>query len=326
MQIRICVVLVGMAEVSFGIKSEETSETHQLAFKVQQLCSGQSHTLFLDIEGNVWACGWNAYGQLGLVDLHTDHDLTKIEGLPPIVSLTSKYNHTMAVDESGGVWAFGWNYSYQLGIAGCNISNNVPTKLSNLPLIQAVSTGKSFSLFLDVDGCVWGCGDNQHGQLGCREPPGSVTKPVMLKDLPRIQLISAGMSHSALFDSFSCMDTFFSNRNSPQNCSTNLLHCFRVRIFFVGCWWRHLEGSYWGRTNIHQQYPSNDYPCSWSRSLSVCGHWRFCLVLWKQCQQTNSQWRSVRQWQPSNPCKKCKNKNECQTESGNKISKEIVIW
>ena len=46
-------------------------------------------------------------------------------------------------------------------------------QLSLLPPIQMISTFAGHALFIDEDGYVWGCGNNQDGQL---DPSGSAEK------------------------------------------------------------------------------------------------------------------------------------------------------
>lgn len=51
---------------------------------IQAVATGENHSLFLDINGNVWATGFNQFGQLGLGDYNNRQIPTKIEGMPTI--------------------------------------------------------------------------------------------------------------------------------------------------------------------------------------------------------------------------------------------------
>ena len=53
---------------------------------IVQICVGSSHTLFLDVEGNVFSFGWNAHGQLGLGHTTDQHEINKY------ALLNSKYS------------------------------------------------------------------------------------------------------------------------------------------------------------------------------------------------------------------------------------------
>ncbi len=47
--------------------------------KAEQIALGLFHTIIRDMDNNVWVCGWNAYGQLGLAD---DMDTNKLIKIP----------------------------------------------------------------------------------------------------------------------------------------------------------------------------------------------------------------------------------------------------
>ena len=76
--------------------------------------SGQNHSLFLDPLGNVWGCGGNQHGQLGLG--HNVPTFQKINNLPPIISIAAGDSFSLFIDDNGSVWSCGRNDDGELGL------------------------------------------------------------------------------------------------------------------------------------------------------------------------------------------------------------------
>ena len=79
-------------------------------------------SMFLDKQGNVFTCGNNPGGQLGLGDKKDRHIPQKVNNIPPISSLSScntAWNYLQVVDCDGQVWGCGYN-SGQLGVDHTN--------------------------------------------------------------------------------------------------------------------------------------------------------------------------------------------------------------
>ena len=120
----------------------------------------------LDLEGNVWK--------------YRNENPRKypriVQGLPPIKAICTGKRHYMYLDKDGNVWRNGYNRHGAMGSKpqeegqeeGEELYDSIkrPEKFESLPPVIQVSTGKSHTLFLDVDGNVWGCGTETHWQLG----------------------------------------------------------------------------------------------------------------------------------------------------------------
>src|SRR3990167_8764339 len=80
-------------------------------------------SMFLDKQGNVFTCGYNYHGQLGLGDKNDRHTPHKVNNIPPMSSLsscnTAEY-YLQIVDCEGGVWSCGRNDYGQLGVGHTN--------------------------------------------------------------------------------------------------------------------------------------------------------------------------------------------------------------
>ena len=149
---------------------------------VIDIAAGGSHSLFLTGDGVVWACGYNALGQLGqgLTSLGVPDIKDQNRGVVPVIGLTGVFSqvaaglaHSLALRPSDGtVWAWGYNFSGQLG-NGAFSSTPVATPsqvkvdathfLTGVTKIVAIGT---HSLAVDSSGQLWVWGDNISGQLG----------------------------------------------------------------------------------------------------------------------------------------------------------------
>ena len=76
---------------------------------------GFRQSLFLDSEGNVYSCGGNGYGSLGLGHNRNQNKLSKIPNVPPIQTISCVSASCYLIDFEGNVWSFGNNGYGQLG-------------------------------------------------------------------------------------------------------------------------------------------------------------------------------------------------------------------
>jgi alpha-tubulin suppressor-like RCC1 family protein len=179
-----------------------------LARVVVTAAAGPSHSLAVDSSGDVWAWGSNIAGQLG--DGTTADSATPIPvlGLPSssgAVAVAAGYGHSAALLDDGTVWAWGGNQSGQLGRDfgllpdGTRVGSAAPVQVLGLPVITDLSSNSGSNLARDVDGNVWGWGDNRWGQLGL---PESQFQPsaLLVDGLSMIEDVSLGGQHGLARD------------------------------------------------------------------------------------------------------------------------------
>ncbi len=95
------------------------------------IAGGDTHSLFLKNNGTVWACGWNAYGQLG-DGTNVDRSIPiEVNGLNNIVAMAGGLGHSIFLKNDGSVWACGWNANGQLG-DGTNTIRFTPVQTTPL--------------------------------------------------------------------------------------------------------------------------------------------------------------------------------------------------
>jgi alpha-tubulin suppressor-like RCC1 family protein len=139
------------------------------SFKISAIACGYWHTIFLTNEGNVYSCGENYDGQLGIGNTTQQTTPQPISSLNSfkISAIVCGYFHSMFLTNEGKVYSCGWNFYGQLG-TGDTTTQSVPQLLLTLNSlkISAIACGDSHSIFLTNKGKVYSCGYNKNGQLG----------------------------------------------------------------------------------------------------------------------------------------------------------------
>jgi alpha-tubulin suppressor-like RCC1 family protein/PKD repeat protein len=144
------------------------------------ISAGSYYSLFLDGDGNVFVCGSNAHGQLGLGNTTTTYGVTLLPGLPFTTELEAGNEHSFFKASNGDIWACGFS---NVGQNGLGVTSLVPALVSGLTDVIAIAAGgdgnSGSSLFLKSSGALWGCGAGGSGQLGIPNTP-SLSAPAYL--------------------------------------------------------------------------------------------------------------------------------------------------
>ena len=150
--------------------------------KVKSVAFGYLHSLFLDEDGNVWSCGSNEQGQLGLEDNLQRKKPEKIEGLPPIKSVSCGYYFSTFLDINGVIWTTGLDqpvfppkaimeldrirevssdsYSSMFITENDNLilydgqQNKTPI-VADIPPVKQAGGSLDWAVFIDHEGSVW---------------------------------------------------------------------------------------------------------------------------------------------------------------------------
>ncbi|WP_445338171.1 RCC1 domain-containing protein [Bifidobacterium sp. ESL0822] len=180
-----------------------------------QVSAGYYHSLAIDARGNIWAWGFNQFGELGNGNninsaIPTLAQYPRDAGTVTAIQVSGGFHHTAAIDTKGNTWSWGWNWFGQLG-NGNNIDSAIPVPVQyprdagTVTAIQ-VSAGADHSLIIDTKGNTWAWGWNQLGELGngsssadANPVPGMVKYPENAGTVTAIQ-VSAGGYHSLAID------------------------------------------------------------------------------------------------------------------------------
>jgi alpha-tubulin suppressor-like RCC1 family protein len=143
---------------------------------VAQIAAGALHALALTSTGQLYAFGYNYYGQLGStvnIATSTANPTPAIVGLPGATGLVSAIGagvtESFAATTTGQLFAFGANDVGQLGIQSNGLPVSTPT-LVGLPgatgTVTDIVSGGEHTLVVTSGGQLYGFGTNDFGQLG----------------------------------------------------------------------------------------------------------------------------------------------------------------
>ena len=159
-------------EGQLGIISDSTvlKQLNQLDWTggpIKQVACGFTHTFVLTEDSQLWACGLNYWGQLGLGDNNNSNILTKLDWTGgSIKQIACGDTHTFVLTDDNQLWACGANYQGQLGLDDYENKKTL-TKLSwTNGSIKQIACAGDYTFVLTEDNQLWACGDNQDGQLG----------------------------------------------------------------------------------------------------------------------------------------------------------------
>ncbi|ABC74947.1 hypothetical protein [Neodiprion abietis nucleopolyhedrovirus] len=112
-----------------------------------------------EIKTNVYVCGENIAGQLGINNVVNLTKFQKLENLNNIVKVRAGGLHTVCLDSKGNVYTFGCNDEFALG-RKTNDENDeaCPTRLNLPEKVVDISCGDCHTVFLYASGTVAACG------------------------------------------------------------------------------------------------------------------------------------------------------------------------
>ena len=136
-----------------------------VASGVASLARGGS-TFYIKTDGTLWGSGPDAEGQLGDGGGH-NYLLSPVLVATNVAQVSASYAHTMFVKTDGTLWGTGRNTDSIIGDFGP--THVVPYYARPVQVatdVASVSTGFAHTVFLKIDGTLWGMGDNRWGQIG----------------------------------------------------------------------------------------------------------------------------------------------------------------
>ena len=175
------------------------------------------HTAVLRGSGELWQCGYNPYGQLGIGEINSEvgkptfvHSKDSNNKVIMNATAVSCNQHiTAIIRENGELWMCGYNANGQLGTgetksAETETVSKFKRSQDNRGVIsdaKAVSCGKTFTSVIRKNGELWQCGGNSFGQLGTGDEK-EVHKFVPSQDdrgvISDAKIVSCGSSHTAV--------------------------------------------------------------------------------------------------------------------------------
>ena len=185
----------------------------------QNISTGGAFSLFLK-NSQVYACGYNGSGQLGLGTPYYPNKPTLIPKLTDIIQVATGIHHSLFLNNKGQVFACGANYNGQLGLGGGDREKITPQLVSQLIDIVQIAAGYYYSLCLSNAGQIYSFGNNDSGQLGLGDNVNSNTPKVILQ-LNHIIQIVAGKDHSLVLSTTGKVYAYGSNIYGKLGLGTN---------------------------------------------------------------------------------------------------------
>ena len=187
------------AQLCLGNQVEQFEPQQTQFYNIKNISAGQYHSFFQDYKGDIYGCGLNLYGQLGVgVELGpvVEPRLLEIQAANNILSFCCGRNFSLFLDCDGKVFSAGENTYGSLGLGTFGEEHqNVFVQISTIPQIQSIACAGHSVFLIDFDGNVWSFGLNDHGQLGL-EIKDSVNIPTKINSISNITEISCGTCSS----------------------------------------------------------------------------------------------------------------------------------
>ena len=164
------------------------------------------------------SCGNNEVGQCGSRHFGMDPQITPsliLKAPSNIVQFVCGYQHSLFLDSEGNVFSVGYNYYGSLGL-GHFSSQNVLSKIPNIPLIQTISCANESCYLIDFEGNFWTFGNNDTRQLG----HGNKTEINAPKKVNALKQISHGCSGHHFFAKNSQNQIFATGYNTDGQLGT----------------------------------------------------------------------------------------------------------
>jgi len=164
-------------QLGLGDTTQRTTFTYVSSYAnyVSKVACGDDFSFILQGDGQLYACGNNQYGQLGLGDTNNRSNFTKVTSMgSDVQDVCCGMNYTYVKKKDGTIWCCGSNSGGQL-CQGDTTNRNVFTKV-NVSSIDRVVCGGLFVFFIGTDKTLKCCGSNYFGQLGVGSSGSSATK------------------------------------------------------------------------------------------------------------------------------------------------------
>ena len=153
-------------QLCFGDTKDRAKPKQTLFSNIIKISCNSIHSFFQNNKEEIYCCGNNSHGQLGLGHIECQHEVIVIPNHPlNIINFCCGYYHSLFLDFSGNVYSVGYNKKGSLGL-GHTKNMNLLTQIPNIPPVQSISCIKHSSYLIDFKGNLWSFGKNKNGELG----------------------------------------------------------------------------------------------------------------------------------------------------------------
>jgi alpha-tubulin suppressor-like RCC1 family protein len=193
---------------------------------------GYNFEIVLMTDGSVYGCGNNGSGQLGIGNTTNQYNFTQMP-LPSgktAKSVSCGNNFTIVLMTDGTVYGCGRNAEGQLGITDNTTQQNSLVPMTSMPtdkIAKSVSCGQYFTIILMQGGTIYGCGQNNLGQLGITGNTVNQSSLTLMSNLPTNkipQYISCGANHTTVLMTDGTVYGCGSNNNGQLTIEVSTLY------------------------------------------------------------------------------------------------------
>ena len=182
-------------QLGIGERSEQCETPTELARPppdVEAIAGGGGHSLAVGARGELYSCGWNSRGQLGLGDAEDRAEFARVGDAPRVRAAAAGWDFSVIVGEDGRAYGAGSNAFGQIGLGReVRVAKRFAV-IEGVSDVRAVACGLRHAVFLDGAGNVFGCGSAKKGQLGAAVEGGTSERPVKIPLPSPVTQICAG--------------------------------------------------------------------------------------------------------------------------------------
>ncbi len=183
--------------------------------------AASKHTLAVTDQGQVFAFGYNAKGQLGLGDLRPRVLPERVTSLKSkfIVSASAGDCSSYVLTREGQVFGFGRTAGLrneESKLSPHHITEGLGGGDGASVKVTAIAAGNEHILMVTDKGKVWSAGVGSHGRLGCGQPHVYIWPPVQITHLDGEHVVAASASayHSIVLTNDGKVFTFGGGKSS----------------------------------------------------------------------------------------------------------------
>ena len=203
--------------------------------EITSIDSGYRYTIFANVNKEVYAVGYNNYGQLSTGNATTYYDYVQVLEDQEVDKVATGYDHTVFLTTDNTVYASGLNNYGQIGDkTNTNRNVAVETTINN---ITDINCGYNHTTFLTKKYSVMACGKNTNGQFGIGNATNqNVPVSVNINDKKIVAIYGNYLSNFYLTPDFEVYASGYNNngqlgdgtvtqRNSPIQVMSNYKVC-----------------------------------------------------------------------------------------------------
>ena len=149
---------------------------------ITQVSCGSFFTACVDDQGLLWTFGENDHGQLGIGNTNRCESPHKVN-ISPVQNVSCGFEHVMVNTQDFNLWTFGRNSTGELCLGHKQDGIFAPenTLFTN---ILTIAAGSHHSLFQNIEGEIYGCGNNENGELGLGNNETEQIQVILLPNQP----------------------------------------------------------------------------------------------------------------------------------------------